>query len=53
MDNINIDDLIDVNLYEILNVNIDSNETEIKKQYKKLILKYLQIKTQIMKMYLN
>jgi curved DNA-binding protein CbpA len=40
MDNINIQDLIDVNLYEILNVDIDSNESEIKKQYKKLILKY-------------
>lgn len=40
MDNINIQDLIDVNLYEILNIDIDSNESEIKKQYKKLILKY-------------
>jgi curved DNA-binding protein CbpA len=42
MDNINIEDIIkdDVNLYEVLNVNIDASDIEIKKQYKKLILKY-------------
>lgn len=42
MDNINIEDIIkdDVNLYEVLNINIDASDIEIKKQYKKLILKY-------------
>jgi curved DNA-binding protein CbpA len=42
MDNINIEDIIkeDVNLYEVLNVNIDASDIEIKKQYKKLVLKY-------------
>jgi curved DNA-binding protein CbpA len=40
MDNINIEDIIDVNLYEVLNINDDASEIEIKKQYKKLILKY-------------
>ena len=42
MDNINIEDIIkdDVNLYEVLNINIDATDIEIKKQYKKLILKY-------------
>lgn len=40
MDNINIEDIIDVNLYEVLNINEDASEIEIKKQYKKLILKY-------------
>jgi curved DNA-binding protein CbpA len=40
MDNINIEDVIDVNLYEVLNINEDASEIEIKKQYKKLILKY-------------
>jgi curved DNA-binding protein CbpA len=40
MDNINIEDIIDVNLYEVLNINDDASDIEIKKQYKKLILKY-------------
>jgi curved DNA-binding protein CbpA len=40
MDNINIEDIIDVNLYEVLNISDDASEIEIKKQYKKLILKY-------------
>jgi curved DNA-binding protein CbpA len=40
MDNINIEDIIDVNLYEVLNINDDACDIEIKKQYKKLILKY-------------
>ena len=42
MDNINIEDIIkdDVNLYEVLNINIDASDIEIKKQYKKLVLKY-------------
>jgi curved DNA-binding protein CbpA len=42
MDNINIEDIIkdNVNLYEVLNINIDATDIEIKKQYKKLILKY-------------
>ena len=42
MDNINIEDIIkdDVNLYDVLNINIDASDIEIKKQYKKLILKY-------------
>ena len=42
MDNINIEDIIkdDVNLYEVLNINIDATDIEIKKQYKKLVLKY-------------
>jgi hypothetical protein len=40
MDNINIEDIIDVNLYEVLNINDDASEIEIKKQYKKLVLKY-------------
>jgi curved DNA-binding protein CbpA len=40
MDNINIEDIIDVNLYEVLNISEDASDIEIKKQYKKLILKY-------------
>lgn len=40
MDNINIEDVIDINLYEVLNIDEDASEIEIKKQYKKLILKY-------------
>ena len=40
MDNINIEDIIDVDLYEVLNINEEATEIEIKKQYKKLILKY-------------
>ena len=40
MDNINIEDIIDVNLYEVLNINDDASDIEIKKQYRKLILKY-------------
>jgi curved DNA-binding protein CbpA len=42
MDNINIEDIIkdDVNLYEVLNINDDASDIEIKKQYKKMILKY-------------
>jgi curved DNA-binding protein CbpA len=40
MDNINIEDIIDVNLYEVLNINDEASEIEIKKQYKKLVLKY-------------
>ena len=40
MDNINIEDIIDVNLYEVLDINEEASEIEIKKQYKKLILKY-------------
>jgi curved DNA-binding protein CbpA len=42
MDNINIEDIIkdDVNLYEVLNINIDASDIEIKKQYKKLVLKF-------------
>jgi curved DNA-binding protein CbpA len=40
MDNINIEDIIDINLYEVLNINDDASEIEIKKQYKKLVLKY-------------
>ena len=40
MDNINIEDIIDVDLYEVLNINEEASEIEIKKQYKKLILKY-------------
>lgn len=40
MNNINIEDIIDVNLYEVLNINDDASESEIKKEYKKLILKY-------------
>ena len=40
MDNINIEDIIDVNLYEVLNISDNASEIEIKKQYKKLILKY-------------
>jgi len=40
LDNINIEDIIDVNLYEVLNINEDASEIDIKKQYKKLILKY-------------
>jgi curved DNA-binding protein CbpA len=42
MDNINIEDIIkeDVDLYEVLNINIDASDIEIKKQYKKLVLKY-------------
>jgi curved DNA-binding protein CbpA len=40
MDNINIEDIIDVDLYEVLNINEEASEIEIKKQYKKLIIKY-------------
>jgi len=40
MNNINIEDIIDVNLYEVLNINDDASDIEIKKQYKKLVLKY-------------
>jgi len=42
MDNINIEDIIkdDVNLYDVLNINIDASDIEIKKQYKKLVLKF-------------
>jgi curved DNA-binding protein CbpA len=40
MDNINIEDIIDINLYKVLDVNEEATEIEIKKQYKKLILKY-------------
>ena len=47
MDNINIEDIIDVNLYEVLNINDDASDIEIKKQYKKLILKYHPDKNQI------
>ena len=42
MDNINIEDIIkdDINLYDVLNINIDASDIEIKKQYKKLVLKF-------------
>ena len=40
MDNINIEDIIDVNLYEVLDITEEATEIEMKKQYKKLILKY-------------
>jgi curved DNA-binding protein CbpA len=40
MDNINIEDIIDIDLYEVLNIEKNTNDKDIKKQYKKLILKF-------------
>ena len=40
MENLNIEDIIDIDLYEVLNVSKDINNSDLKKQYKKMILLY-------------